>query len=195
MQLTIDRVAQIICVALIISVVTQVMYIGLDASGTPLATAIWRTEAVVMLLIGMFGFKYARHWPLVSAGLVAGGLFNVMQTGMGLTMFGPLGDAGEPLAPVMGAVLSYAFFLYFAAKAAFGLGAVALGLKAWSKASGWPKLAGVLAGLTGLIALVLNLYAMCVGMAAVFLAGAAGTVAAFFLALAIGALRPADTEG
>ena len=77
------------------------------------------------------------------------------------------------------------FYLYFAAKAAFGAAAAALGLQM----RGWPdmpaKIIGWLALVAGLAALVLNAAAMMLGMSMVFFAGAAGTAATLMLALAL----------
>ncbi|RJY09931.1 hypothetical protein [Aurantiacibacter aquimixticola] len=195
MTQTSSRIAPItiafIAIALFTVVVTQVLYISLGVSGTPAATMLWQVEAVAFLAIALFGFAWLR-WPLVAAGLVIGGTLNVLQIGIGLTMFGPLGGAGETLGPVMGAVLAFAFFLYHTGKIAFGVAGAALGARALAGATGWPKIAGVLAGLTGLAAVLTNLWAIFAGREAMFIAGAAGTTATVFLALAMGALRPTD---
>ncbi|QZH73987.1 MAG: hypothetical protein JY451_09450 [Erythrobacter sp.] len=191
MYLTTARATPLIAVALIATVVTQVLYISTGVSGTAGALVLWRSEAVAFLAVALLGFVLVRDTPLVAGGLVLGGLFNVLQVGIGITMFGPLGEGGDPLAPVMGAVLDFAFFIYHAGKIGFAAAAVALGLAAWSGATGLAKILGMLALLAGLAALATNLFALA-GGSATFLAGACGTAATLFLALAISAARPAE---
>lgn len=192
MGLTSARATPLIAIALIAIVVTQVLYVSTDVSGTPGALILWRCEAVAFLAIALLGFVWLRDAPLVAGGLVLGGLFNVLQVGIGLTMFRPLIDAGEPLAPVMRAVLDFAFFLYHGGKVSFAVAALAIGFVAWSGASGWAKIVGGLAMLAGIAALAVNLFTLAGGSIA-YLAGASGATATFFLALALGASRPAES--
>lgn len=179
------RLQQASALALLVCVITQALYIGLDASGTPLATALWRIEALAFLVIAVLGMAIVAARPLLGAGLATGGIVNLAQIGIGLTMFEPLSKAGEALAPAFASVLAFAFFLYFAGKAAFGLAAIALGLALWRIAPGVARIAGAFAALAGLVALVTNGAAMMLGMDLVFLAGATGTAAMALLALAI----------
>ncbi len=176
---------RLVAIALLVCVVTQAMYVGLEASGTPLAVMLWQTEAVAYLLIGLFGLAIIAARPVLGAGLATGGIVNLIQAGMGLTMFEPLTSAGEPLAPAFAAVLAMAFFLYFAGKAAFGLSAIVLGLVLLRSAPASARVLGGAAALAGLLALAVNLLAMMIGMSLAFAAGATGTVAMAVLALAL----------
>lgn len=198
MTITARRSAQIISVALIATVVTQTIYFLLSSAEAEInRTVVWTTESVAFIAIAIFalvvltrGGAHAAAW----AAIALGGVVNLFQTGMGLTMFGPLSDAGEALAPAFQAVLSGAFFLYFAGKFLFGFAAILLGLVIFRQAGGVTKMLGGLALLAGLTALAVNLAAMAVGMDLVLPAGATGTAAALFLALIAPAAATETTE-
>ncbi len=187
MELQHRRAGQIVAAALIVTVVTQLAYLALDASGkSHIAYPIWRTEAVAGLVVAVLGLVYLSRNALIGGCLVAGGIFNLFQTGMGLTMFYQLGYGGEGEPdPAFFAVLGFSFFLYFAAKAALGIAALVLGLDLWRGRAGLRRWLGLIAALAGIAALALNLWAMAVGMGAVFFAGAAGTAATLLLALCL----------
>ncbi len=195
MPLTAKRAAQLVALAMLATVVTQLVYMGLDAGGkSHIAYPIWRTEAVIALFVAVLGLVLARTNALVGGAIATGGIFNLFQTGMGLTMFYQLGYGGEgPPDPAFFPVLNFSFFLYFAAKAAFGIAGIALGMELWRSHGGAWKFAGLLAALTGLVALALNLGAMSMGMGLVFYAGGAGTAAAVFLAAALFRFDPAES--
>ncbi len=186
--MTIDtrRVSQAIAAALIATVATQVIYMALGASGqSHIAYPIWRTEAIAALLVAVLGFALLKVDAIVAGCLVVSGILNLMQTAMGLTLFYQLGYGGEaPPEPAFFAVLGLSFFLYFAAKVAIGFAASVLGVALW-RSTGADKVIGGLAMLTGWAAVGFNVTAMLVGMDMVFRAGAAGTAAAFFLAMAL----------
>lgn len=186
--------AVVAALGLLVVAATQVMYVGLGASGTPLARALWTTETIVFLAIAIAGAAMLAARPLVGAALATGGLLNVIQSGMGLVMFGPLRDGGEALGLVFQAVLAMAFLLYFAGKVAFGVAGIALGRALFQAENGMGRIAGVAAGLSGLAALAVNLLATAAGREYTWPAGVTGTVAEVLLALALLVLtrRPAD---
>ncbi|TIX49733.1 hypothetical protein [Alteraurantiacibacter aquimixticola] len=196
MEMQNTRASQVVSAALILTVVTQIAYMALGASGqSHIAYPIWRTEALLGLVVAVAGFVIARRDALVGGCLVAGGIFNLIQTGMGLTLFYQLGYGGEGEPnPVFMPVLGFSFFLYFAAKAAFGIAAVELGRQLWRRAAGAWRIAGLLAAITGVAALLVNATAMAIGMRVVFPAGATGTVATFFLALCLLAKLPSEAD-
>ncbi len=199
MSITPRHAAQITATLLIAVVVTQIVYFTLSSVGADInRMIIWTAEAAAFLGISAFALAamaHSRRHAAMWAAIAVGGMLNVIQIGMGLTMFVPLSDAGETMAPAFSAVLAGAFFLYFAAKFLFGGAAIAVGLTLMRSAGGAGKAIGVLAGLTGLAAMAANLYAMATGMDAVFPAGAAGTAATAFLALAIIATNRAGSGG
>lgn len=198
MKLDANRAAQLVAAALIATAITQMVYVMLSGSGkSHVAYPIWRIEALSALVVSLLSFIIAGRNALVGGCLAVGGIFNLIQTGMGLTMFYQLGYGGDvPPNPVFLPVLRMSFFLYFAAKAALGVGAIVLGIELWRTVTGgmW-RIVGLLAGIAGLGALLLNAAAMMMGLGVVPFAGAVGVVAALFTALAlIRVMRPADTE-
>ncbi|MGB7407586.1 MAG: hypothetical protein WA908_03710 [Pontixanthobacter sp.] len=189
MEFTARRSAQIAATLLIAIVVTQLVYFALSSAGMDInRMIIWTTEAVAFLGISVFamiplarGSQFSAAW----AAIAVGGMLNVIQVGMGLAMFGPVKDAGEAMAPAFQAILAGAFFLYFTGKFLFAAASIVIGLGLFREAKAAAKFAGVLAIVGGIAALLVNLYAMAVGMDAVFLAGATGTAATLFLGFAI----------
>lgn len=181
---------KLIAILLFAIVTMQLLYFGLRSAGSEFdSKPLWTTEALVYLLLSVLGFAQAIQGSERAAyvAIALGGLLNVLQTGMGLTMFGPLGDAGEALGPAQQAVVAGAFYYYFAGKVLFGLAAVLLGLAVVRVpgVSSLSRIAGGLACLAGLVALVANGLALGVGMTLTFAAGASGTIATLLMALLI----------
>jgi hypothetical protein len=188
MTLNAKHAAQLVATALIVTAITQMTYVVLGGSGNShIAYPIWRIESLSALVVALFSFVIVKHHALVGGCLAVGGIFNLIQTGLGLTMFYQLGYGGEtPPNPVFFPVLRMSFFLYFAAKAALGVAAIILGMELWQTvAAGVWRMAGVLVGLAGLAALLLNAAAMMLGLGVVPFAGAVGVVAAVFTAIAL----------
>lgn len=187
MELTQTRAAKLTALAMIIVVVTQIAYVTIkgDVITGPM---IWTVEALSFLTImtlALIPLARGSVAPLAWAALAGFGLFNVLQTGAGLAVFGPLQDAGEAAAPVFGAVLAGAFFFYFAGKVLVGVAAMALGT-VLTKSGGAPaKAVGWLSLIAGLAALATNAAGLFKGMEIVQIAGAAGTAATLFAAIAI----------
>ena len=188
MKLEANHAAKLVATALVVTAITQMVYVTLGGGGnSTVAYPIWRIEALSALVVALFSFVIVKHNALVGGCLAVNGLFNVIQTGFGLTMFYQLGYGGDtPPNPVFFPVLRMSFFLYFAAKAALGVAAITLGMELWQTISGgvW-RFVGMLAGLSGLAALLLNVAAMMLGLGVVPFAGAIGVVAAVFTALAL----------
>lgn len=188
------RAMQALAAALAFTVVTQLAYVGLDAGGKPeLGYPIWRTEAVLALVVIAFGFMLVPRQALLGGAIAGSGVFNLLQVGMGLQMFYQLNGEGGP-DPAFLAVVGLAFFFYFAAKALLGLAALALGAALWRERRGAVRIVGLLAALAGLVAMATNAAAMVIGMDLVMLAGATGTVATALLALALVPASSADGQ-
>jgi hypothetical protein len=197
MKIDANRAAQLVATALVVTAITQMVYVILDGGGkSHVAYPIWRIETLSALVVSLFSFVIVKRNALVGGCLAVGGIFNLIQTGMGLTMFYQLGYGGDaPPNPVFFPVLRMSFFLYFAAKAALGVAAIILGMELWQTiAGGMWRIVGLLVGLAGLGALLLNAAALMMGLGVVPFAGAVGVVAAVFTALAlIRVIKPADT--
>ncbi len=185
------RISQIAALALIVTVATQLLYVSAGAFGiTPNRNVVWGLEVVAFLIVGIFGLALVPARPVAGAAIALGGMLNVIQAGMGLVMFGPLGEGGDALGPVFQAVLAFAFLLYFAAKAAFAIAGVSLGRGLWKSASGPAKILGAAAIVTGAVSLVASTIMIFGGMQTsigetglLFPAGGIGTAATLFLAV------------
>lgn len=186
-NLGVKRAGQVVAAALILTVITQIAYLGLEASGNAaIAYPIWRTEAIAALLVAVFGFGLLARNAIIGGALAMGGLLNLFQTGMGLTLFYQLGYGGEaPPEPTFMPILGFSFFLYFAAKAAIGIGGFVLGLWLFAREQGMWKWLGLVTLVLGLGAFLANTAAMAVGMDIVFIAGGIGTAATLFTAITL----------
>lgn len=204
------RSQQVMVVALIATVVLQIVYMvslggpqpaepGAPTTGSDViryfdergseVTTVWAIEAVAFLAISVGAFLALAHGVAHRLALVAlglSGIFNTVQIGIGLTMFEPAARVGGDDPALFYTFVSGAFFFYFAAKALIGLAALSLGTNVLGRKGGLAKAVGGLAALTGLAAIATNIAAMAVGFPALFAAGAAGTSATLFAALALG---------
>lgn len=175
--------------ALLVTVLTQVLYVGVRASGGEISSNfVWTFEALAFLIIAtaaLVPLARMTAMPLAFAAIAVSGVLNLLQIGRGLAMFGPLREAGAAAAPVFGAIVASAFFLYFAAKFLLGAAAIMVGgrLLAGGAAA---KAIGGLGLLAGSAAVIVNIIAMSQGMEGWFqMAGATGTVATLLLAIAL----------
>ena len=173
--------------ALLITVVSQVFYVAV-VSGSPnemLRPLTWFTELFAFSLGAIFALslavRRARDAAIWSA-IALAGVLNVVQVGMGLSMFGPAMEASEAVPQLFAAILAGAFFFYFLAKFLLGGAAIAFGLRALASGNGIARFVGGLASLAGLAAMGLSLLAMIDAKAWTFPAGAAGTAVTALLA-------------
>ena len=176
-----------VAIAMLAAVATQLFYVGVvsPADDALLRKINWVSEMALYSLIaaGALSLMARGTMPLVWSAIAIAGLVNVVQVGVGLSQFGPAGEASDP--KVFESVLGGAFFLYFHGKAMIGMAAIGAGLAAWADGTHLAKAFGAGCILSGLAAAVLNLLGMANGMALVFAAGAAGTAATAFLALTV----------
>jgi len=187
MTFTVRRAALIVAAALFATALTQVFYITVvsNAEGQLLRRVTWVSEMALFTIPAVVGIVLAardRFNPLAWAAIAFGSMVNLLQVGMGLSMFGPAQESADPA--VFQSILQGAFFLYFHGKALFGLAAIGFGIAAL-KGGGLSKAIGALGILSGLAAAILNLLGMANGMDIVQMAGGAGTVATAVLAILI----------
>ena len=202
MDFTVKRSAQIVAFLLVSAAATQSLYTALyviapDISRLP----IWSAEAVIFVLLAAFVAGPMVHSQRLTIGwgaIFAAAVLNVVQVGVGLTMFTPFLDAAgesEPLAPLAGAIVDYSFFVYNAAKMLLAMAAVIFGLAAMEKADAHKWIGGA-AALVGSVAVLTNATSMALGrdvFGALPLAGGTGVLATLLLALCVtGAVEPRD---
>ncbi len=203
------RAAQIVTVALIATVVTQILYMATLGGPQPADPAagltnadiaryftdrwsevaiVWTTEAVAFAAIalgGLIAMVRGGGSRLAWAAIALAGMFNLVQIGIGLSLFKPVALAGEEHTWMFWLVVGGAFWFYFLAKVFVGLAAIGFGLSLLktNKAMAAKVVSGI-AMLAGLAAVLINVGALGAGMSLIFPAGAAGTVATVFAAIA-----------
>ncbi|MDG5748506.1 hypothetical protein P8Q88_09960 [Qipengyuania sp. XHP0207] len=169
--------------ALLLTVASQIFYIAVvsNAGGdTMLRPLTWFTELFAFCAVAATGLALSARLPgsaVLWSVVALSGVLNTLQVGMGLSMFGPAMEAGETVPQLFSAILAGAFFLYFLAKLLLGLAGLVLGARALHTGGTMNIALGVLAVLTGLAAIGLNLLAMIDAESWRFAAGAAGTAA------------------
>ena len=183
---------RVVAIALIITIITQFLYVALLAEvgiveGWPLRSTIWTVETIaftVLTVAALAALANDAHHRVIWAALALSGLFNAIQAGIGLSMFLPATEMAGRESPLMATILAGAFLFFFLAKALIGMAGVGLGLSLFRNGGAAAKTVGGLAILTGVIGAAANIIAMPLGMDLVFQAGAAGTVATVFAAIA-----------
>lgn len=192
MDTTTRRAGTLIAATLIITVITQLVYVTtLDGvgivEGWPLRSTLWTIELAAFGVIAVASLAMMVRdagRALIWSALAISGLFNIIQGGMGLSMFLPATEAGDQFAPIMGIIVAGAFLFYFFAKALLALAGIGLGLVLFSGTGTLAKAIGILSILAGLAAAAINIFAIPQGMTWVFEAGAAGTLAALTTGIA-----------
>ena len=174
---------------------TQAVYTGLYlAKAAVPRQLLWGLEGLLFVILAAFAGaalvevkRFAVGWSAITASAV----LNVVQVGVGLTMFGPFREAAqgaEAVAPAAGAVVAFSFFVYNAAKILLGFAAVIFGLAQSRAGGGVAKALGTLTVLVGAVAMVSNAVVMALGRGAFIpspVAGASGVLATLLLALCL----------
>ncbi|MEM8549090.1 MAG: thiamine biosynthesis protein ThiC, partial [Pseudomonadota bacterium] len=137
----------------------------------------------------------ANQHHLAWSAIAASAGLNVVQVGVGLTMFGPffeVAGAAETMAPAATAVVAFSFMVYNAAKVLLALALIVFALSKLN--SGSRGLGGVSAAVA-FLALVANTASMAMGrdvFGELPLAGASGVLATLLLAVSVMSLPKED---
>lgn len=176
-------------VLLLLGAITQSIYTALYSAGMEVPrTLLWGTEGMVFVLMAAFAgaaLAQARMGHLGWSAITAAAVLNVVQVGVGLTLFAPFGEVAkaEPaLAPLAGAVVALSFMIYNAAKVLLALAAIDFG-RGRMRAGG--RVLGGLTAFVGLVALISNALSMAMGRTVLGdlpLAGGSGVLATLLLA-------------
>ena len=202
MHLSFARTTQVTGLLLLLAAMTQAVYTGLSASGADVPRQLlWGAEGILFVLTAAFAGSAASQAAtlhLAWAAIAAAAVLNVVQVGVGLTMFGPFFEAAgevEGLRPAARAVVAFSFMVYNAAKVLLALALIVVGAARLGEGG---KLLGGLSLLAGAVALLSNMASMAAGRD-VFgdlpLAGASGVVATVLLALCLLTLPSANADG
>ncbi|MFK7864674.1 MAG: hypothetical protein AB8B95_10665 [Pseudohongiellaceae bacterium] len=199
MEFTTKRTAQTAAYLLLALALTQALYTGLSAAGISVPRSfIWGLESLLFtFLAAMAGAALAQtqnyHVGWSAIGFSA--VLNVVQVSVGLTMFSPFFEAAgqvEGMAPAAGAVVAFAFMIYYAAKLLLGFAALIFGM---AKLNAGSKGLGGLTALVGGFAMLSNGALIMLGRSAFIpspIAGGTGVVATLLLALCILSMNSDD---
>ena len=197
MPSTLTRNTAILTALLILAAITQAAYTALYLSGGEVPRQwLWGSEGAIFTLVAAFAgaaMLEARRDYLGWAAIFAAAVLNVVQVGVGLTLFAPFGAAATALpdlAPVASGIVAFSFMVYNAAKALLGLAAIVFGMARMNEG---PKALGAAAALVGAVALLSNLASVLLGrdfLGEIPLAGGSGVLATVLLAACLpGAVR------
>ncbi|WP_299194136.1 thiamine biosynthesis protein ThiC [uncultured Erythrobacter sp.] len=197
MELTLKRTTQFIAVILLAAVVTQAIYTYLYVSEMEVPRQLlWGIESFLFLMLTALAgsaMLQAKSLFLGWSALAFAGVLNVVQVGVGLTMFGPFFEAAgtvEGIEPAAHSVVAYSFMVYNAAKALLALAAIVFGMARLNQGA---KALGGLTTLVGVIALIANELSMAMGRDFLGenmpLAGGSGVLATVLLAVCLLTLK------
>jgi hypothetical protein len=199
MEFTQQRTITITAVLLLIAAVTQAIYTALYLTMPEISRApLWGIEGFLFVMLAACAgsaLAQAKRLHLGWSAIAAAAVLNVVQVGVGLTMFGPFGDAAgaDPaFAPLIGAVVAFSFMVYNAAKVLLALAAIVFGSARMSAGS---KVLGGLTALVGVVALVSNALSMALGRdfsGELPIAGGTGVLATLLLALCLLGVKGED---
>lgn len=192
MDFTFKRTAQITGLLLLLAAVTQAIYTALYVSEADVPRQLlWGTEGVLFVLLAAFAgsaMVQTKGQHLAWSAITAAAVLNIVQVGVGLTMFGPFFEASgnvEGLAPAAKAVVAFSFMVYNAAKVLLALALLVFG---FARLNAGSTLLGGASALLGLVALVANAASMAAGrdvFGELPLAGASGVLATALLAVCL----------
>ncbi len=189
MEFTLKRTVQVTAFLLILAAVTQAIYTALYIAEADVPRQLlWGLEGLIFAILAAFAgsaLVQAKRYTLGFSAIAFSAALNVVQVGVGLTMFGPFREVAnevEAFAPAAGAVVAFSFMVYNAAKVLLGLAAVVFGM---AKMNAGGKALGGITVLVGVIAMVTNAIVMAFGRIEAVPSGAAGVIATILLALCL----------
>lgn len=196
MELSYSRTLKITALLLLLAAITQPIYTALYLGAPEVDRQfLWGLEGLIFVLMTAFAgsaLVMAKRYTLGFSAIAFSAVLNVIQVGVGLTQFGPFGEAAaanSDLAGVATSVVAFSFFGYNAAKILLGLAAIDFGM-AKMKAGG--KALGGLTVLIGGLAFATNAIVMMFGRDGLLpppIAGATGVIATLLLAICLFGMR------
>jgi len=194
MELSQSRTVKIVAILLLLAAISQPIYTALYLSAPEIDRQIlWGLEGLLFVLLAAFAgsaLVMAKRYTLGFSAIAFASVLNVVQVGVGLTQFGPFGQAAASnpeLGALASSVVAFSFFSYNAAKILLGLAALVFGM---AKMNAGSKALGGLTALVGTIAFVTNTLVMMLGrtdlpQAVTAGAGGSGVLATLLLAICL----------
>lgn len=134
MESSLQRNTQIVAALLMALALTQVLYTVLYAAEIDVPKKmLWGLEALLFVFLTVFAgtaMLQAKQGQLGWVAIAFSGSLNVVQVGVGFTMFTPFREVSanlEAMAPATASVVAFSFFVYNAAKIQLGLAAMVFG--------------------------------------------------------------------
>ncbi|WP_017664982.1 hypothetical protein [Porphyrobacter sp. AAP82] len=187
-----NRTIRAIALLLLLACITQGVYTALHFARLEVPRPLlWGTEGLLFPLLAVLAgaaMVRAGRLTLPFAAIAFAAVLNLVQVGVGLTLFVPfaLAARADPaLAPLAGAVVAFAFVIYNAAKLLLGLAALLAGLSRMASAG---RLLGGMTALAGGLAMLANGAAIAGGgeiFGTLPLAGGTGVLATALLAVCL----------
>lgn len=199
MEFTQSRTVKSIAILLLLAAITQPIYTALYLGAPDFDRKfLWGLEGFFFVLLTAFAgsaLVMAKRYTLGFSAIAFSAIFNVIQVGIGLTQFGPFGEAAKAnaeLGALASSVVAFSFFAYNAAKLLLGLAAIVFGMGKMSQGS---KILGGVTALVGAVAFASNALVMMFGRD-IFLppqvAGGSGVVATLLLAICLFSISKDD---
>ena len=200
MELTQIKTIKAIAVLLLLSAITQPIYTALYLGAPDVASrdALWGLEGLVFVFLTAFAgsaLVMAKRYTLGFSAIAFSAVLNVIQVGVGYTLFKPFGQAAQAnaeLGAVSFSVVLFGFFIYNAAKILLGMAAVVFGMATSNQGR---KALGGITTIVGAVAIIANAIVLMLGIKGVFpspIAGGSGVAATLLLALCLFSLNKDD---
>lgn len=200
MELTQVKTIKIVAVLLLLSAITQPIYTALYLAAPDVLSrqAIWGLEGLLFVFLLAFAgsaLVMAKRYTLGFSAIAFSAVFNVVQIGVGYTLFEPFGQAAKAnadLGAVSLSIVIFAFFVYNAAKILLGLAAIVFGIAAANEGR---KTLGGITTVVGAVAILANAIVLMLGITGAFpspIAGGSGVAATVLLALCLLSLNKED---
>jgi len=199
MEITSTRTVQITSYLLLVLAVIQALYTALYVAEVNVPRhLLWGLEGLLFTVLVAFSgaaMVQAKNYHVGWSAIAFSAVLNLVQVSVGLTMFGPFREAAnqvEALAPAAGAVVAFAFMIYYAAKLLLGFAALIFGM---AKMNAGGKVFGGLTALVGVIAMFANAILIVFGRDAFLpspVAGGSGVVATLLLAFCLVSIARED---
>ena len=200
MELTHVKTIKVIAALLLLSAITQPIYTALFLGAPDVASrdAIWGLEGLVFVFLVAFAgsaLVMAKRYTLGFSAIAFSAILNVVQVGIGYTLFQPFSQAAQAnaeLGAVSFSVVVFGFFIYNAAKILIGMAAVVFGI---ANSNQGRKALGGITTFVGAVAIVANAIVLMLGIAGGFpspIAGGSGVAATLLLAICLLSLNKDD---